>query len=70
MNKPRGPAAAVILRPAAMTFGYTPACTERMHTAAGTLTIEDPRAPIPPATNAICDTGMSDFSWSNFFAVP
>merc|ERR1719359_2658540 len=42
VKSPRGPAAAAI------TLGYTPACTERMHTAAGTLTIEEPRAPMPP----------------------
>ena len=49
MNIPLGPAALVIDRAATMTLGYTLACTDLMHTAAGTLTIELPSAPIPPA---------------------
>ena len=44
MNIPLGPAALVIDRAATMTLGYTLACTDLMHTAAGTLTIELPSA--------------------------
>ena len=43
-NKPLQPAAFVIVPAAAKTFGYTPACTDRMQTAAGTLTKENPGA--------------------------
>ena len=36
-----------------MTLGYTPACTDRMHTASGTLTTLLPVAAAAPDTNAM-----------------
>mmetsp|Transcript_2252 Transcript_2252/g.8649 ORF Transcript_2252/g.8649 Transcript_2252/m.8649 type:complete len:260 (-) Transcript_2252:1053-1832(-) len=70
VNIPLGPAALVIDRAATMTLGYTLACTDLMHTAAGTLTIELPSAPIPPARNAIVLTEYVVFCSSAFFAAP
>jgi hypothetical protein len=53
VKRPRGPAALTMLRAAAKTSGYTPACTLRMHTAMGTLTTPLPTAAAAPETKAI-----------------
>ncbi|KAI8467066.1 MAG: hypothetical protein J3K34DRAFT_431857 [Monoraphidium minutum] len=53
VHSPRAPAEAVMDFAAAITLGYTPACTLRMQTAIGTLTTPLPTAATPPDTNAI-----------------
>lgn len=55
VNKPRGPAAATMDLAAPSALGYTPACTDRMHTAIGTFTTDDPAAAIPPPMKAIAE---------------
>ena len=70
MKRPRGPAARVMRRAATTTLGYTFAWTLRMHTAAGTLTTLLPRAPMPPATNAMVLTEYSLWRSRRRFAAP
>lgn len=62
VNSPRNPAFCTTLRAAISALGYTPACTERMHTAMGTLTTLLPTAAMAPAMKATvpvgCDKGQ------------
>jgi len=58
VNRPRGPAAAVMALPAATALGYTPACTLLMQTAMGTLTTLLPTAAMAPLTKATWPAGI------------
>mmetsp|Transcript_3509 Transcript_3509/g.9420 ORF Transcript_3509/g.9420 Transcript_3509/m.9420 type:complete len:208 (-) Transcript_3509:649-1272(-) len=53
VNRPRTPTALVMDEAAWNTFLYTPACTDRMHTAIGTLTKLLPTAAVAPEVNAM-----------------
>ena len=57
-------------RAAPTALGYTPAWTDRMHTAMGTFTTEEPAAAMPPPTNAIADGERLVFRESVLHARP
>ena len=70
MKSPRGPAAATMERAAPRAFAYTPAWTDRMHTAMGTFTTEEPAAAMPPPTNAMAEGERFVFRESVLHASP
>ena len=62
VKRPRTPAAVTMEEAAWKTFLYTPACTDRMHTANGTLTTLLPSAAAAPAVKAVAPSLRSVFS--------